>query len=202
MLCLRLTLLPLIPLVQMTSESASAKGWGRRGKAGGRRECSGNMSHRLSFISRVRSKIIWILPIKTQKRSHNALNSECHHHHQTWLCNVLPVCFIDIGGEQSLRCLEEPSQSRLSLPWHVLWLGAAFQEGVCLYLCGVFFVLYHVSLDGLAMLIFHSTPSLRGTLAALFWRKKKKNKKQRRINKHKAGRTIYCKQHILTAGPL
>lgn len=43
--------------------------------------------------------------------------------------------------ENSLRCLEEPSQSRLSFPWHVLRLGAAFQEGVCLYL---FFFLYGI----------------------------------------------------------
>lgn len=131
MLCLRLTLLPLIPLVQMTSESARAEGWGRRREGRG---CSGNMSHRLSFISTVRNKIIWILPIKTQKRSRNALNSE-YRHHQTWLCNVLRVCFIDIRGEYSLRCLEEPSQSRLSFPWHALWLAAAFQEGVCVCVC-------------------------------------------------------------------
>lgn len=163
MLCLKLTLLPLIPLVQMTSESASAKGWGQRGKAGGRRECSGNMSHRLSFISRVRSKIIWILPIKTHKRSHNALNSE-YHHYWTWLCNVLPVCFIDIGGEQffcaALRNLHKADYVFL---WHD-WLCAAFQEDVCVCICVsvVFLLLYYVSLDGMAMLIFHSTSSLQG----------------------------------------
>lgn len=167
MLCLKLTLLPLIPLVQMTSESASAKGWGQRGKAGGRRERSGNMSHRLSFISRVRSKIIWILPIKTHKRSHNALNSEYHYHHYwTWLCNVLPVCFIDIGGEQFF----------FVLPWGTFTKQIMFSFGMtdlvllsrrmCVFVSVLvllfFLLLYYVSLDGMAMLIFHSTWSLQG----------------------------------------
>ena len=49
---------------------------------------------------------------------------------------------------------------------------------VCVCVCVCFLVLYHVSLDGLAMLIFHSTPSLQGMLAALFWGKKKNEKKK------------------------
>lgn len=75
---------------------------------------------------------------------------------------------------------------------------------VCISLCFffvVYVVVYHVSLGGLALLIFQSTPSLRGIAGSFVMEEKTTPPKNwRRINRHKARRTTYPEQHILTAG--
>ena len=117
------------------------------------------------------ANIIWILPIKPHKRSHNVLHSE-QRHDQTWLCNVLRVCFIDTAGGIVF-----------SLPWgtfikqiifSLAWLTWCYFPGGCVIVSVCFSLLYYVPRD--AMLIFHSSSSSQGRLAALFCRKKHEEK--------------------------